>query len=171
VAMTSINLKQEFVKFYQQGKDLELAVAANMIDATSFFGSYDFGADYWNEMVFRYFPAQVFGKEAKMALMIGSRGQDRFYREFIPTNGLTTTCVGDAYRHLWYFGCLFYFFLGGFFRELRQSLSNSNILVRIFYVVCMVQALLSTSHGTVVFLPGIFHMFIFSWIAARYARA
>jgi hypothetical protein len=169
-AITSINLQKEFTKYYKEGKDLELTVAANMIDATSFYGDFDFGADYWNEMIFRYFPAQIFGKDAKAALMVGGRGQDRFYREYKPTNGLTTTCIGDSYRHLWYFGGLFYFFLGGFFRELRRSLATSNVLVKTFYIVCMVQALLSVTHGTVVFLPGIFHMFVFSLIAATYAK-
>ena len=169
-AITSIDLKNGFVKYYREGKDLELTVAANMIDATSFYNNYDFGADYWNEMIFRYFPAQVFGSDAKAALMIGGRGQDRFYRQYTPTNGLTTTCVGDAYRHLWYFGAFFYFFLGGFFRELRRSLATSNVLVKTFYIICMVQALLSITHGTVMFLPGIFHMFFFSWIAASYAK-
>lgn len=169
-AMASVDLEKEFVKYYQEGKDLELTVAANMIDATSFYGNYDFGADYWNEMIFRYFPAQFFGKEVKAALMIGGRGQDKFYRQYTPANGLTTTCVGDAYRHLWYFGSFFYFFLGGFFRTLFQAVATSNVIVKTFYIVCMVQALLSVTHGTVGFLPGIFHMFLFCWIAVAYAK-
>jgi hypothetical protein len=170
-ALTSMDMKGDFVKYFEEGKNMEVTVAAQMIDATRFYGSYDFGSDYWNEMVFRYFPAQIFSRELKNSLMIGSRGQERFYREFVPLNGLTTTCAGDGFRHFGYLGCLFYFFLGGFFRNLWQMAATSNVLVKTFYIVCMVQALLTVSHGTVNFLPGVFHMFIFLAIIAAYAKA
>ncbi|HEV7621132.1 MAG TPA: hypothetical protein VGO09_05345 [Flavisolibacter sp.] len=169
-AFSSMNIKEDFTRYYKEGKDLELSVAANMIDATDFYGSYDLGADYWNEMVFRYFPGQIFGKDMKVSLMAGSHGQDRFYHQFNPLNGLTTTCVGDSFRHFGYLGCFFYFFLGGFFRVLWQKAKEGNFMVRIFYVICMVQALLSVSHGTVNFLPGIFHMFVFIWIAVLFSK-
>jgi len=149
---------------------MELTVAAQIIDATSFYGNYDFGADYWNEMVFRYFPAQIFGKEAKASLMIGSRGIAEFKTDFVALKGLTPTCVGDTFRHFGFLGCLFYFLLGGAFRELWRLSNISNLFVKTFYIICMVQALISVSHGTVNFLPSIFHMFVFISIAIAYAK-
>lgn len=170
-AITSIDIKNDFVTYFKEGKDMELTLAVYMVEATTFFGSYDFGADYWNEMVFRYFPGQIFGRDLKASLMLGSHGQDVFKTDFIPLNGLTTTCVGDSFRHFGLLGGFFYFFLGGFFRELYRLSFLSNILVKAFYVICMVQALLSVSHGSVNFMPGIFHMYIFLWIAAAYSKA
>lgn len=169
-AIASLNVEKDFIKYYKDGKDMELTVAAQMIDATTFYGSYDFGADYWNEVIFRFFPGQLFGRDFKAAIMIGSRGQDRFYRNFYPLNGLTTTCVGDCFRHFGLLGCLFYFFLGGFFRELWKLSQTSNVLIKTFYIICMVQAILSVSHGSVNFLPGIIHMYVFLWIAAAFSK-
>jgi hypothetical protein len=121
-------------------------------------------------MVFRYFPAQIFGKDAKTALMIGSRGIAAFKTDFVALTGLTTTCIGDGFRHFGYLGCLFYFFLGGIFRELWRLSMASNVFTKCFYVICMVQALISVSHGTVNFLPSVFHMFVYLSIATAYAK-
>ena len=38
-------------------------------------------------------------------------------------------------------------------------------------MLCFIQALLSVTHSTVVFFPGIFFSLIALWIAALYAKA
>ena len=170
IALTSIDLQESFNNYFKKGEHLEMAVAANIVDAYSFHGNYGFGAGYWNEMVFRYVPAQFVGKDFKSSLMIGERGLI-FPNGYKIYPGLTLTCLGDSFVQFGYLGSIFFFFLGGFFKSLwRLSLTSDNPLIQIFYMISMVQALLSVTHATTNFLPGIFFGFVCLWFASVYAK-
>jgi hypothetical protein len=170
-AVKSLDLQESFVNYFNTGgKLLELSVAAHIIDSYSFHGEYVYGAGYWDNMVFRYIPGQLLGKDFKQSLMINTSGT-KFKNGYRMYTGLTPTGVGDSFVQFGYLGCFFFFFLGGFFRELwKSSLDFSKPLVYIFYIMCMVQALLAVTHQTINFLPGIFFTFLCLRIAAVYAK-
>ncbi|GEO03929.1 hypothetical protein AAE02nite_15930 [Adhaeribacter aerolatus] len=173
LALTSLDLQESFKNYFkvEENEVLELAVAAHVLDSYSFHGEYTFGASYWNEMVFRYVPGQLLGTDFKESLYIGERTV--VYRNgYQRPPGLTITGLADSFQQFSYFGFIFFFFLGGFFRYLwRISQTEGNLLVQILYMLCVIQALLSVTHSTVVFLPGIFFSFIALWGAALYAKA
>jgi uncharacterized protein YjeT (DUF2065 family) len=172
-ALTTLDLQKSFINYFkvEENEVLELAVAAHVLDSYSFHGEYTYGASYWNEMVFRYVPGQLLGTDFKNSLMIGER--DVIYRNgYERPPGLTITGLADSFQQFSYFGFLFFFFLGGFFRHLwKLTITNGNLLVQILYMLCFIQALLSVTHSTVVFFPGIFFSLIALWIAALYAKA
>jgi hypothetical protein len=169
-AIKSLDLKQGFINYFESGKYLELVVAAHIIDAYSFHGEYDYGSGYWDNMVFRYVPAQILGNDFKQSLMINS-GSAKFINGYRAYTGLTTTGVGDSFTQFGYLGCFFFFFLGGFFRELwRSALNTSSPLIQILYIMCMVQGLLSVTHATINFVPGIFFSYLCLRLVAAYAK-
>lgn len=173
MALTTLDLKQSFINYFKVEEDevLELVVAAHVLDSYGFHGEYTFGASYWNEMVFRYVPGQLLGSEFKESLYIGERMV--VYRNgYERPPGLTITGLADSFQQFSYFGFIFFFFLGGLFRHLwRLSITDGNLLVQILYMLCFIQALLSVTHATVIFLPGIFFSFIALWAASWYAKA
>ncbi len=169
-ALQSVDLQQSFINYFNEGGTyLELGVAARVIDAYSFTGEFEYGAGYWDQLVFRYVPAQIVGQKTKSVMMLG--GSIPYRNGYTMPLGLTLTGIGDSYAQFGYLGCVFFFRLGGFFRTLWQtSLSTDNLLIRIFYLVCVIQALLSVTHATVNFIPGILFYFILLWLAAVYAK-
>lgn len=171
-ALSSLDLKQSFINYYNNGKYLELEVAGHLIDTYSFDGNYRYGGGYWDQIVFRYVPAQILGPKFKKSLMFHeSTGRMEFRNGYKLHPGLTITGMGDAYMQFGLLGCFFFFFLGGFFRSLwTASISADNPLVQILYMVCIVQALLSVTHQTTNFIPGIIFSFICLWGAITYAR-
>lgn len=169
-AFSSLNLQKSFINYYNEGKYLELEVAGHIIDSYSFNGNFQYGGGYWDEMVFRYVPAQLLGKKFKKSLMFNDN--DIVFRNgYKIYTGLTITGVGDSFIQFGYFGCIFFFFIAGFFKYLwKFSLSSQNPLVQIFYMICVVQALLSVTHATINFMPGIFFSFLCLWGASLFAK-
>jgi hypothetical protein len=170
-AMQSLDLRNSFVRYFAEGGEyLELGAAAHVIDAYTFTGRYQYGAGYWNTLVFRYVPAQFVGREFKSSLMLGG-GSVPLRNGYQIPRGLTITGMGDSFMQFGYLGCIFYFFLGGFFRTLWHfSLGSSSILVHVLYIICSVQALLTVTHSTVNFFPGILFSFVALWIIARFVQ-
>lgn len=169
-AFRSLDLQKSFVNYYNKGEFLELEVAANVIYTCAFDGDYGYGSSYWDWMVWRYVPAQILGEDFKMSLMISDEGI-KFRNGFVPTPGLTFTGIGDSFMQFSYLGCLFFFFLGGLFRSLwTMASTSSNPLIQVFYLICVVQAMLSVTHGTMNFIPGIFFSFICLLAATAFSR-
>jgi len=170
-AFQSLDLQKSFIEYFNEGGTyLELGVAARVIDAYSFTGEFQYGAGYWNQMVFRYIPAQIVGEQTKRTMMISPKGIPYRNGYQMPI-GLTLTGIGDSFAQFGYLGCVFFFFLGGFFRHLWQTSSSAkSILVPILYIICVVQSLLSVTHATINFIPGVFFNFLFLWLAAVYAK-
>jgi hypothetical protein len=170
-AIQTLDLQQSFINYFKSGgKLLELSVAAYIIDSYSFHGEYIYGAGYWDNMVFRYIPGQLLGKEFKQSLMINPSGV-KFTNGYKMYTGLTPTGIGDSFVQFGYFGCLFFFFLGGFFRELwKSSFDFSKPLIYVLYITCMVQGLLAVTHQTTNFLPGVFFTFLCLRLVSVYAR-
>ena len=170
-AITSLDLQQSFRKFYTEGELLELGVAAHVIDSYMFHERYGYGAGYWDQMVFRYIPGQLVGSDVKKALQLDQR-RLTFKDGYKMYTGLTLTGVGDSFIQFGFLGSLFFFFLGGVFRNLWiKSTQGNYLLIQILYMMCFIQAMLSVTHATVNFLPGIFFSLLCLWFAAKFAKA
>jgi hypothetical protein len=64
-ALQSLDLGKSFNDYFNNddGTYLELNVAAHVIEGYSFTGDFQYGAGYWDQMVFRYIPAQLVGSD------------------------------------------------------------------------------------------------------------
>lgn len=174
-AVKQIDLVGNFQKFFNEESILELRNAAMIIDSVAYLGEYEFGAAYWDQMVFRFVPAQVLGKEFKEGLMINpndGRIDEQFESKgFEISAGSTLTGMGDSFEQFGYFGCLFFLVLAVVFRTLwLTSLQPAAFFAQLLYIQTSTSAMRTVTHQTVDYLPGLAYNVIFLTLAVWYAR-
>jgi hypothetical protein len=171
-AFERIDFVDTFKKYIKSPDVPELRNAAHVIHYYLDEGEYEWGAAYWNEIIFRYIPAQFVGAETKEALMVGSRTVANVdYETYTISTGSTMTGIADSFIQFGYLGCFFFFLMGRFFRNLwAASLMPKSDVLRIFYAPAISSALTAVTHQSVNFLPSIFFNLIFLWLATLYSR-
>lgn len=174
-----IDLVGNFKRFLNEESVLELRNAAVLIYATKIREDYDFGTAYWDQLVFRFVPAQIFGKEFKDRLMFDETKVDPEkeeaveigVRSFSAPKGSTLTGMGDSFKQFGYSGCLFFALLAVIFRSLWEtSLQPNTFFAKLLYIQTSTSAMRAVTHQTVDFFPGLLYNLIFLGMAVLYAR-
>ncbi|MBE2286875.1 MAG: hypothetical protein IAE77_25690 [Prosthecobacter sp.] len=174
--VTKIRPIDNFVDFFTQESVLELRNAAALINSTRIRDTFGWGAAYWNQLVFRFVPAQIVGRDVKDALMIGKTSSRHLYITELVNNyeisaGSTNTGMGDSYEQFGWFGCLFFAVLGMFFKSIWTStLSHDAVFLQVFYIMVCSSAMRTITHQTVDFLPGMVYQMIFLGGCYVYAK-
>lgn len=171
-----LDLIDNFNHFINEESTLELRNAAFIIEATSDLHDYEYGAAYWDNMVFRFVPAQILGKSFKNGLMIYSAEdedeKDKLARlaYSIPV-GSTLTGMGDSFKQFGWFGCLFFALLGILFKNLYQATwMPHGLFAQMLYVLICCSAMRTVTHQTVDFLPGFTYNLMFLGVLYLYAH-
>ncbi len=172
--VSKIDLQKNFSDFVNQESILELRNAAAIIDSTQRFHEYQWGAGYWNSLVWRFVPAQIIGKENKESLMIlrdtGSRYENTLMTGYTLSTGSTTTGMGDSFKQFGWLGCLFFSFLAIFFRSAWIAAMQPNgMFAQVLYILICTSAMRAVTHQTVDFLPGMLYQFFFLSLGMIYA--
>jgi len=175
-AFAQLDLVGNFQTYLDEASILELRNAAVLIDATSFSDLYQFGTGYWDQLVWRFVPAQFLGADLKGSLMFQWSEPDLdialAQRNYHMPTGSTVTGIGDAFLQFGYFGSLFFLVLGVFVRSLWvASLRPSAIFAQLLYVCTVTSAIRAITHQTVDYLPGLIFYVIFLGTAVWYARS
>ena len=109
--ISKINVIENFnsLSENEKGKSLELRNAAVFIESTIEQDTHQFGASYWDRLVFRWVPAQFFGKEFKENLNIGITLNDKYEMlynlyGYKHQKGTTLTGIGDSFFQFDYLG-------------------------------------------------------------------
>ena len=155
----------------------EVKNAMYVIAACRASSSYQFGAAYWNRIVFNFVPAQFVGRDFKDALMIGdpdALDPSRLVVDFIGYQlpvGSTLTGIGDSFNQFGFLGCLFFAGIGCFFKYIWTAANFSeNAIIQVFYIQVMVGAMHSITHETMDFLPAIIYSAGFLFFVFLFAR-
>ena len=155
---------------------LELRNAAMIIEATNLTGNFGFGCAYLDQLVFRFVPAQIIGRENKESLMFCTpkqRDKDEQavvgYRRQTDT---TATGVGDSYREFGYLGALVFAGMAVVFKSLWQaSLQTNSVFAQLLYIQTMITAMHAVTHQTADYLPGLIYNLIFIGAAVFFSRS
>ncbi|HET9367020.1 MAG TPA: hypothetical protein VFO22_03035 [Candidatus Udaeobacter sp.] len=176
-ALKEIDFSQQFQESLAPEATSELKNATALIAATETTGSYGLGAGYWNELIFRFVPAQFVSKEFKSSLMIGGEHTDLadFVEQTLEIRlppGTTVTGIGDSFNQFGYFGCLFFAAVGYLFKTLWAAANRPNgTIAQILYVQITTSAMRAATHQTLDFLPGFIYALIFiggiAWFAKK----
>jgi hypothetical protein len=166
---------QNFVEFFTQQSVLELRNAAGLIRSTKIHNEFGLGRGYWNQIVYRFVPAQIFGKEFKESLMLGANPErvaaTRQVTTFETSVGSTLTGMGDSYEQFGWFGCLFFAALGALFKSLwTAAMQPRALFAQVFYMMICTSAMRSVTHQTVDFLPGMLYQAVVLGVAYLYVR-
>ena len=174
--VTQMRPIENFVDFFSQESVLELRNAAALINSTQIRDSYGWGKGYWNQLVFRFVPAQILSREFKDSLMIGEGSSRKIYATELANNyeisaGSTNTGMGDAFEQFGWFGCLFFAVLGMFFKSLwTTSLLRDAVFPQVFYIMVCSSAMRTVTHQSVDFLPGMIYQLVFLGVGYWYAK-
>jgi oligosaccharide repeat unit polymerase len=138
-----------------KGDILELRNAAAVIQSTTITGEYGYGTGYWDALVFRYVPGQLVGFDIKNGLQFNWTPDVNKTINYKISFGSTSTAIADTYQQLGYFGCLFFWIQGFFFKNLWVLAARRNsFIAQVAYVALVPAALVAVSHGSVWFLQG-----------------
>lgn len=134
--------------FLAHGKTLELRNGALLTDLTAKTGRLGWGSLYWDNLVFRFVPGQLIGRDFKKKFQIKNsiEGEHLFsaYGYHKPL-GTTPTGIAEAFTQFDYFGAIL-FALSGFlckFLYLR-SLVWKTALSRVLYINILQNSVLDT---------------------------
>jgi len=169
-----IDLIANFKDYFRKESVLELRNGAAVIQSCQQSGRYEYGAGYWNQIVFRFVPAQLVGRDFKLSLMIGrskleqTEDATRFGHEF--SVGSTLTGMGDSFKQFGWFGCLFFAGLAVVFRSFWLAALQPNALfAQLLYLLICSSAMRAVTHQTLDFLPGFIYQFAFLKLGLWYA--
>jgi hypothetical protein len=170
-----IDLVENFRNLVNEESVLELRNAAMLIEGTARSGEYQYGAGYWNHVVFRFVPAQWVGERFKAALMIGgsTEGIERELAgmDYYNPVGTTVTGMGDSFQQFGYGGCLFFAGMAVFFRKLWRAASRPDaLLAQLLYIQSCTCAMRAVTHWTLDFLPGLLYNAIFVGLAVGWSQ-
>ena len=174
-AIRDIDFIDNFKKFaFEESPILELRNGAAVIESARSAGRYEYGAGYWNHLVFRFVPAQLVGRRFKDAISIGQASD--FTEEAVTGSGFemargsTQTGMADTFQQFGWFGCLFFAFMAVVFKSLWQAAQQPEALfAKLLYVLSCTSGMRAVTHWTADFLPGLLYFIIFLGIAMFYA--
>ena len=176
IVRSKIDFVENFRRFVTEESILELRNAAFIIAATKASGNHEYGAAFWDELVFRYVPAQFVGADVKSSLYILDR-EDRVasqlfrYGYYIP-NGSTITGIADSFLQFGWFGWVFFVFAGWFAKSLFEAAeAGHSLYAQLLYILSSTTFMRSVTHQVADFLPGVLFFVIFLCLAAWYADA
>ena len=175
-AFKQIDFAEQFKEYFDQDAPNELKNATMLIAVTQANGDYEWGAGYWNRLVFRFVPAQFLGEGFKNSLMIGGRLRDFgvFMEESmgfkLPT-GTTATGIGDSFNQFGFFGCLVFAAIAYLFKNLWVAANQPNgTVAQVLYIQVTTSAMRALTHQTIDFLPGFIYSALFISLIAFYAK-
>ena len=175
-ALKSVDFAEKFGEYFDEDAISEVKNATVLIAATQQSGNYEWGAGYWNRLVFRFVPAQFLGRGFKDSLMIG--GAERDPAEFVEQNmgtvlpsGSTVTGLGDSFMQFGYFGCLVFAGMAYVFKNLWTAANHAEGTgAQILYIQVMTTAMRALTHQTLDFLPGLIYGGVFVGLVVLYAK-
>ena len=175
--LAQIEYTENIEQVIQGNTALELRNAALMIDAASSSGAYEWGKLYWNNLVFRYVPAQLLGSAFKSSLTLNRANYSSLlrnkYNYRVPT-GSTPTGLGDSFTQFDYFGCLFFALMAILYKWLwYRATFQDSFMDQVFYMVSCIYGMIAITHATAEFIPNILFTYIsllpIIWFASKKA--
>ena len=168
-----VSTSQDSLDVIMQGKILELRNAALSMDASVMTGRHGYGTGYWDNLVFQYFPGQIFGHGLKKALQFnwGTNHYLKYLYNYDVHPGTTFTGIGDSFIEFDYFGCLVFALIAFLFKTLWISSNYQKSTYSTLLYICLISpAMVGITHGTGRFLQEAVFQFIFISLAIYYSR-
>ncbi len=172
--LVNLDLVGNFKEYVSGDSILEMRNAAYYMQGAATKRDYGFGRRTWNEIIFRFVPAQILGREFKSSLYLDLDLEERLSIEdgFVKHNGTTISGIADAYWEFGYFGCLIFYLIGRMMRFFWELASRREILYfQVLYIMCLKESALAVTHGIGTFIPSMLYFFAFTapilWLSHR----
>ncbi len=170
-AMTSKDLYQ--LSEETAGKQTEMAPEVNGavtdIAIAIEIGDYHPFTSIANGMVSRYFPAFLFGRDAKNWLMFKGADDNPMRNRYF-ANGATRTGFSDTFLDFWYFGVFAFMFLGFFYGWTLNMALAGGLRGQYLYVSMLGTGLHAITHSFAEFAASLPFLWLVVWLPFRYSR-
>jgi hypothetical protein len=123
----------------------------------------------WNGLAHQYFPAFIFGREAKDALKI-ERFEDSSLSGRFYSRGATRTGFSDSFTDFWYFGSLLFGIVGFIYGRLYRRALAGDLRFQLFYIVMLADGLMMITESAAKFVTSLPFMLSSLWLPFYYAR-
>src|SRR5690606_27260570 len=140
-----IDLVEKWDRLLQEGGSEMVNVVAG-IDYIEGRGNYNYGVENWNNLVFVFVPAQLFGSDFKDSLYIDMPAfHDRGYQVAV---GSTLTGMLDVFAAFWYIGALKFLILAFVMGRIYSAAMRGNTAMQVAYMLSAVPSILMITHYT-----------------------
>jgi len=136
----------------------EVSMACLRIDQANRLPDLNYGAGFWNAIVYRLIPAQIVGRDIKDFLLLPVNPPlfDKIWQYPVTSPPTTApTAIADSYVEFGYLGCLYFGFLSYFFKCLRAACDLGYDIAILVFVIINTSARLSLSHVAVEIIPAL----------------
>lgn len=118
------------------------------MEAVAHHGSYTFGAQFWNRMVFSFIPGQFVGHDLKRSLMVGTNALEVAKEEmfFEAHTGTTGTGFLDPYQDFWFLGCVVWWLTGYTLGQFMQHALRGSLIAYTLYAATISNGMLVITH-------------------------
>ncbi|GHT43330.1 hypothetical protein FACS189438_0290 [Bacteroidia bacterium] len=138
-------------------------------------GEYNYGADFYNHLVFQFASRTLFGEGLKQKLMVNKVDLD-FVRSQVGSTEwgyfkgyVTKTGFTDVFMMFSYFGCLVYFFFARIAKRMwYDAIYTDDILHKVFYSYFAVMFICSAIYGSLSFMGITLIQFLFFYLPVKY---
>lgn len=151
------------------GKAPEVSGAVTDISIANDAGVYYPVTAIYNGFVSRYFPAFIFGRDAKNAMMMAGMEDNPLSNRFF-TSGATRTGFSDTFLSFWYFGVFAFLALGVFYGWTLNLALAGGLRGQYLYVSMLGTGLHAITHSFSEFVAGLPFLWLIVWLPFRYAR-
>lgn len=151
------------------GHTSEVMFAVSDIALTQWSGEYVYFAPYWNTMVQLYFPAFIFGREAKDH----AKFDFNLYvnrHAFTAENGATHTGFSDSFVEFHYLGAGLFFAIAAILGFVWRRAREGDIGAQFFYMVLLTEGMMTITESTSRFVGKVPFLFGVMGLAFWYAR-
>lgn len=149
---------------YNQEESYEFRNLIYILNTTE---EFDGGLSYYNEMIYSYVPAQVFGADFKKGLQFDLPGE---VTDPHSPGGSTITGMGDSFQAFGWFGCLVFFVMAFLLRRLFEAAQTGSLAAQLIYMLIITGTLHTVTHHTKWFLTTGVHLTAFLIPCLLWAR-
>lgn len=124
----------------------------------------------WNRVMQQYFPAFIFGKEAKSAVKIHSVLEDEIRSSYF-WEGSTSTGFADSFMGFWWLGSFIFFAIAYVFGRYWSRAISGDLQAQFLYLVILNDGLVAITESISRFISSLPFIFVIAFIVFRFARS
>lgn len=156
-AVSSIDFVGNLRSAFDDAPDVINAVYA--IDAADRDLSFNYGLRLYNDVIMRYVPGQIIGRDLKESLKSGI-GELEYAPGYHFRTGTTNTGMGWAFQTLWYLGAVWFYAIGVIMNRWFRAATQGSLVGSVVVILVYYQSLVAFSFSPAqIFLRLIFLMF------------
>jgi hypothetical protein len=147
----------------------EVTSAVTDIAVASSNGDFKPFSSMWNGLAHQYFPAFIFGREAKDSLKIARFDDSPLSGRYF-SRGSTRTGFSDSFSDFWYFGAILFGVIAFAYGRIYRRAVAGDVRFQVVYMVLLADGLMVITESVSRFVSSLPFVIFCLWLPFYYAR-